>query len=195
MQKRVFIIHGWGSYPEEGWLLWLRKELESRNFLVKVPAMPDSDEPEIGAWVYHLEKQVEEPDENTYFIGHSIGCQTILRYLESLPENKKVGGAVFVAGWIHLIEENLSDDEEIKIAKPWLETPINFEKVLQKTNKFTAIFSDNDPHVPIEEAEFFKEKLGAKTMIEHNKSHFSGDEDGIKELPIALEELLKISNS
>ena len=26
--RRVFIIHGWGGYPEEGWFPWLKKELK-----------------------------------------------------------------------------------------------------------------------------------------------------------------------
>ena len=29
--KKVFIIHGWEGYPEEGWFPWLKKELESRG--------------------------------------------------------------------------------------------------------------------------------------------------------------------
>jgi len=29
--KRVFIIHGWGGNPEEGWLPWLKKELEAKG--------------------------------------------------------------------------------------------------------------------------------------------------------------------
>lgn len=40
------------------------------------------------------------PDENTYFIGHSIGCQSIDRYLEILPSETKIGGVVYVAGWL-----------------------------------------------------------------------------------------------
>ena len=39
-----------------------------------------------------------------------------------------------------------------------------------------------------------REKLGAKVIVKHNMKHFSV-EDGITELPVALEELLKISNS
>ncbi len=30
------------------------------------------------------------PDENTYFVGQSIGCQVILRYLARLPPGSKV---------------------------------------------------------------------------------------------------------
>lgn len=27
MAKRVFLIHGWEGYPEEGWRPWLKKKL------------------------------------------------------------------------------------------------------------------------------------------------------------------------
>jgi len=30
MQKRVFIIHGWDGYPEEGWFPWLKKKLKEK---------------------------------------------------------------------------------------------------------------------------------------------------------------------
>lgn len=56
MSKRVFIIHGWGGYPDEGWLPWLKIELEKKNFEVFIPAMPDTDEPKINSWVSHLQK-------------------------------------------------------------------------------------------------------------------------------------------
>ncbi len=194
--KRVFIIHRWEGYPEEGWYPWLKKELEQRGFEVFVPAMPNTDEPKIREWVNFLSSLVAESDEETYFIGESMGCQTILRYLEKL-DGKKIGGAVFVAGWFHLSEftfkEEPADEEEARIiAKPWLETPINFEKIKKTTNNFVAIFSDNDPYVPIEDKDIFKEKLGAKIIIEHNKGHFT-DEDGVKELPSALDSLLKMA--
>jgi len=187
MNKRAFIIHGWDGYPDEGWFPWLKTELERNGFQVHVPAMPESAEPKIEAWISHLSKIVGEVDENTYFVGHSIGCQTILRYLESLPADKKVGGATFVAGWFTLM--NLKTDEEKEIAKPWLETPIDFAKVKQHTKKFFAVFSDNDDVVPQENKKLFEERLDAKTAIEHGKGHFSGG-DEVKELPVILEAIL-----
>ena len=59
--------------------------------------------------------------------------------------------------------------------------------------KFIAIHSDNDPYVSLHYGDLFKEKLGAEVIIEHNKKHFSGDE-GITELPIVLNSILKIAN-
>lgn len=194
--KRVFIIHGWGSSPERARLQWLKKELSKRGFEVFVPAMPNTDEPKIEEWINFLSSLVGEPDEETYFVGESIGCQAILRYLEKLV-NKKIGGAIFMAGWFNLSEftfkEEPADEEEARIiAKPWLETPINFEKVKKTSKNFVAIFSDNDPYVPLSDKNIFRKKLGAEIIIEHNKGHFR-DEDGIYELPIVLDLLLKMA--
>ena len=128
VRKRAFIIHGWDGYPEEGWFPWLKKELENKEFEAIVPQMPDADAPEIGKWVQHLSNVVGTPDGQTFFVGHSIGCQTILRYLETLPSDAAVGGVVFVAGFFTLT--NMEDDEVQAIAKPWLTRPIDYQKVL-----------------------------------------------------------------
>src|SRR3989344_3577618 len=85
--KRVFIVHGWDFNPEVNWYPWLKKELEKKGFKVIVPEMPNTSEPKINAWVSYLKKVVGKLDEETYFIGHSIGCQTIMRFLEK--ENNK----------------------------------------------------------------------------------------------------------
>ncbi|MFH1170211.1 MAG: alpha/beta fold hydrolase [Candidatus Vogelbacteria bacterium] len=185
--KRAFIVHGWGGYPEEGWFPWLKQELEKKGFQVVVPTMPETDTPKIEAWVNHLANLVGQPDEETFLIGHSIGCQTILRYLERLPAGQYVGGVVLVAGWIHRLNGDLSP-EELDIAKPWIETPLDLNKVKQGSKKFTAIFSDNDQFTRLmaENEEIFKNQLGAKVIEEHSKDHFSGD-DGITELPSVLE--------
>ncbi|KKT57164.1 MAG: hypothetical protein UW93_C0002G0043 [Parcubacteria group bacterium GW2011_GWC1_45_13] len=189
-KKIVYIIHGWWGYPKEGWFPWLKQELEKRGFKVYVPKMPDAGKPKINAWVSKLRKLAKRPDKNTYFVGHSIGLPAILRYLEKLPANKKVGGVISVAGWFKLI--NL-EPEEKPIVKPWLEMQLDFKKIKTAGNKFVAIFSSNDLYVPLKaNADIFKRKLGAKIFIERNKRHFSGS-DGVKELPIVLSELLKIS--
>lgn len=190
MVKRVFIIYGWDGYPEEGWFPNLKKELAKRDFKVQVPAMPKPTMPKIKTWVKYLTKIVGKPDQNTFFVGHSIGCQTILRYLESLPIDQKVGGAIFVAGWFTLI--NLKTKEERAIAEPWLKTTLDDEKIKKHTKKFVAIFSDNDPVVPQENQKMFSQRLGAKIIVEHGKGHFSGS-DGVKKLPRALQAILEMA--
>ena len=184
MTKRVFIIHGWEGHPEEGWIPWLKKELEKKNYEAVAPEMPETNFPKLSGWLPKLKQVAGNPDENTCLVGHSLGCITILRYLESLKENEVIGGAVLIAGF--------TDDLGHKEISNFFETPINFEEIKKHCKKFIAIHSDNDPHVALKYGDIFKEKLGAEVIVKHNMKHFSG-EDGITELPIALEELLKIN--
>lgn len=189
MVQRVFIIHGWDFNPKMNWYPWLAKKLKAEGFKVEVPEMPNTSEPKIGEWVSHLRKVVGTLDEDTYFVGHSIGCQTIMRYLQEI--DSKAGGAVFVAGWFKL--DNLEDEEVEDIATLWMEEPIKLDKVKENISKLTVILSDNDPYNFLKEnTDIFREKIGAKVLLESGKGHFTED-DGVKELNIALDELLKIA--
>lgn len=186
--KKAIIVHCWSGHPEYCWYPYAKKELEKNGFSVVVPAMPDTDEPNLGKWLPKLKEVIGTPDENTYLIGHSAGCITIMRYLESLSPEEKIGGVVFVAGFTH----NLGFDE----LKNFFETPIDFEKIKTAGNKFIVIASDNDPYVPLDQADVLEERLGAEKIIKHNAKHFSGaadGEDACLELPDVIESVLKIS--
>ncbi len=124
--KRAFIIHGWDFNPNMNWYPWLKKELEKKGYGVVVPIMPHTSKPKIDDWVSHVKKVVGKLDDQTYFVGHSMGCQAIMRYLEKENYLGKVGKIVFVAGWLKL--NNLEGKEVENIARPWLETPIDQKK-------------------------------------------------------------------
>ena|SRR3989344_5779709 len=171
--KRAIIVHGWDGFPENHWFPWLKNKLEEKNFHVIVPQMPDPGNPKIEPWVSSLKKVVGKPDQETFFVGHSIGCQTILRYLEKIHPETRVGGVLFVGGWVNLNPKAMEDGESKSIAKPWLIKNIDWKKVKLHCNKFIAIFSDNDPFVPVQDAQIFKENLNAKTIIVKRKEHFT----------------------
>jgi predicted alpha/beta hydrolase family esterase len=180
--KRVYLIHGWGgSDSSEGWFGWLKKEMNKKGFEVICFNMPNTNHPKIEEWVGYLEKQISLDDlnEHTYFIGHSIGCQTIMRYLEKLHRHKRIGGCVFIAGFFDLI--NLQP-EEMEIAHPWITSKIDFGRILDHCNNFLAIFSNDDPDVHLDEAEKFRKNLDAKIIIKHREGHFNET----KEIPEIL---------
>ncbi|KKQ28031.1 MAG: hypothetical protein US43_C0024G0009 [Candidatus Levybacteria bacterium GW2011_GWA1_37_16] len=192
MKKRVFIVHGWDGNPNENWLPWLKKELEAKKFEVFIPQLPDSGNPRIYNWVPKLAETVRKPDKQTYFVGHSMGCQTIARYLESLPKNVKVGGAIFVAGFFKRLT-GLEDEPGVdETARHWLKTPIDFQKVKLHLPKSIALFSDNDPYVSLDNQDDFRNKLCSKIIIEKQKGHFN-EADGVTKLPIVLKSLLEIA--
>lgn len=184
MSKRAIILHGWKGVPEGAWRPWLKKELEEKGFEVRVPQMPNADNPEVDKWVTHISSVVGTPNKNTYLVGHSLGCIASLRYIESLEAGQQVGGAVLVAGSV--------DDLGHKELSNFFSKPIDWGKIKSICKKIIAINSDNDDHVPLMHADVFKNRLGAKVIIKHGMKHFCG-KDGITELPVALESVLKIS--
>ena len=182
MVKRVVIVHGWGGFPEEGWRPWLKKELSARGYVVSMPAMPVGEPPCASAWVDAISKVVGTPNESTFLVGHSLGAMAIVRYLEQLEYNW-IGGAVFVAGFIKDLGMPHGD---------FFTTPVNYPVVREHCKNFTDIYSDNDPYVPMVQAQLIRKELGAKTILAKGMKHFSADE-GCEKAPVILNEILSMS--
>jgi uncharacterized protein len=188
--KKVYIIHRWTGASKKDWIWWLKEELEERGFEVLAPNMPNADDPKIEEWVPFLEEICPKPDKDTYFVGHSVSCQAIIRYVERM--NIPIGGAVFVAPWFTLM--GLESKEDEGIARPWVETPVDFEKVRGLIGKSVAFFSENDYFVPLEDnGKIFQEKLGSEIIVEKGMGHFTEDE-GVIEVPSVLSEVLKVAS-
>ena len=165
MTRRVFIIHGWDGSPNEILHQLLKEKFSNQGFEVYIPKMPNSTKPKINEWINKIKEIVKTPNENIYFIGHSIGCQGVLRYLETITN--KVGKIILIAPWMHLDKNTIEEEgEEVwEIARPWMETPINWKKVKRHCNSFISIFSGDDPYVPLSNANLFKKNLNAQIII------------------------------
>jgi len=174
--KKVYIIHGWAMDSNMSWIKWLEKELSKKNIEVHALDMPNANQPKIEEWVDYLKKNVKGLDEESFFVGHSVGCQTILRFLEKEPKELKIGGCVFVAPWIDLVGLEGITSQELAIAHPWLNNKINFERVLEHTGKITCIFSTNDRFVSQDEWKKFENGLNAKLIIKKDFGHFEKTE-------------------
>ena len=191
--KRVFLIHGWDGRPDNHWFPWLKNELERRDLLagrhgfkVESLEMPNPARPKVSEWTRKIRESVGEPMESDYFVGHSLGCVTILRYIEKLSENVKIGGCVFVGGF--------SGNINIPEIAEFYSLPLDIEEVKKHCDGFVTIFSDNDEYIPQSESLSFSNKLGATQVFERNKGHFCKS-DGVTELPSALSAILDFSRS
>ena len=196
MKKRVFLINGWEGRPDNHWFPWLSLELKARGFEVNAPQMPagtrmngDNERGytqmlKVSEWLEFLKGYVGKPDGDTYFVGHSLGCISVARYLAELPPKHRVGGCVFVAGFSGRL--NIPEIAE------FYSLPFDPEKAKAHCDKFVMIFSDNDPYVPVAKSLEFANQLGAKTILLRGKGHLCAS-DGVMSLPSALSALLNIA--
>jgi len=188
--KRVFIVHKWEGAPNSDWYGWLQAQLERKGFEVHVPEMPNSLAPKIDEWVEYLKEQIGTPEGDTYLVGHSMGCQAILRYLSGISGEARIGGALLVAGFVN-VRKGVFDGLQSEIIRPWLKTKIDLGRAKKHSKRFVSIFSDNDPYIPLSDSKTFERELGSKIIIIPKAGHFSED-SGYKELHVALNELLKM---
>lgn len=107
-------------------------------------------------------------------IGHSSGAVAILGLLQALPESIVIDKAILVGAF----KNDLGWDS----LKELFEEPFNFEKIKTKAKEIILIHSDNDPYIPVEQAEYLSGKLDAKLDVLPSQGHFNvgGDPKYIK---------------
>lgn len=185
--SRIFLIHGWGGNPNIDWFPWAKKELQQKGYEVITPEMPDPEYPKIEPWVNKIKKVVGEVVSSDIFVGHSIGCQAVERYLQTLSANTKLNKAILIAPWVILTRKTFEEmGENEDVVKSWYEEPINYEKI-KNMAKWTAVFSDDDPFVNYQDNyKVYRDKLDAEIILRANQGHFSG-EQGVTKIPFLID--------
>lgn len=180
--NNIIIVHGFLSTPRHHWFQWLRQQCEDADIRVLIPQMPKPRAPRPEKWLAKLRNTIDMPNEKTWFIGHSLGCITVLRYLSSLHERLKVGGVILVSGFAEQIETHpeLSD---------FTATQIDFDLLRKAIKHRITILSSNDtivaPHYTVK----LREQLDAELYSFNGCGHFL-DCDGFHQFP-ALRNILR----
>lgn len=81
--KNAIILHGTGCNPDSFWQPSIKKFLENLGYEVWVPALPDTDTPDLKKWLPVVMKDGKFTEE-TVLIGHSAGTPFILSILENI---------------------------------------------------------------------------------------------------------------
>lgn len=131
-------------------------------------------------------------DEDTFLIGHSVGCQAALRLLDALPPGRAIGGVVLVAGWVSVPNWNGRSEGEKAVLNDWMNPPLVLSKVAGKSKRITAIFSDNDQFVPKENWTACEKELKARVIVKHQFGHF--EEKDLRRLPEVTNSILTMSS-
>lgn len=160
---------------------------------VHIPLMPSPRSPSIQGWVSHIEQLVGTCDAQTYFVGHSLGAQAILRYLATLPEGVQAGGLVSVGGFKTLGSSTLRKIVAHIVMGSWLRTPFSWGEASQHCRSITALFSPDDIWVTPDNIVSFKKDLNAVVRVLPGHGHFTSYEHLVA-LPEVATELLKMAN-
>lgn len=98
---KLYLIDGYGGSPEINWLSNIEQKFKD-DFDIHIIPYTNPTEADVTQWDLDLEKGITAP-EDAYFICHSLGCVTFLRYLQR--HHVKVEGAILVSGFVEDIEK------------------------------------------------------------------------------------------
>jgi predicted alpha/beta hydrolase family esterase len=185
MSKNVFIIHGAYGSAEENWFPWLRDELKERDFQVFVPNFPTPEGQNLDNWMKVFDEYGYYLNEDTIFIGHSLGVTFILSVLEKIQ--KPVKACFLVAGFADFI----GDDNLDAINKSFIDRKFDWERIKKNCKNFHIYHSDNDPYVPMERAEELAQKLGIEVKMIRGAGHFNAAA-GYRKFALLLEDILAL---
>lgn len=167
MSKNAFIIHGLEGYPEENWFPWLKKQLEMVGYHTIVPQFPTPQNQSLDNWKAVFENYKQLLNEDTIFIGHSLGPSFILSILEDI--NLNIKGSFLVAPFVR----KLGIKEIDNINDTFINKDFDWTKIKKHCNKFFIYSSNNDPYVPIEESKYISNNVNGTFILVENAGHFN----------------------
>jgi len=177
---KFFIIHGSIGNPNSHWFPWLKDQLIAQGHEAFAPAFPNPPNQSLDNWMKEFAPLLDQVDEETVFIGHSLAPAFILSILEKL--NTPIKACYFISGFLG----SIGDEEYDPINKTFTEKEFNFDKIKQNCNKFVCFASDNDPYVPFKKMEDFAKELDSEFIVVKGAEHFQ-DNSGFT----SFEQLLK----
>lgn len=177
---RLVLVSRWAGGPRSDWYPWLAQAVSGRFSEVLVPKMPRPERAEIAAWKQTLTELLAPGDalEDTVFVGHSVGCQAILRWLAEQEPGRRAAGFVGVAAWWKVVDPWQS-------LLPWLEHDYPIERARAAVGAAAVLISDNDQYTPdhAENAALWRDRLGAEVVLQPAAGHFNDKvQPGVLEL-------------
>jgi len=166
--KTVFIFHGTGGSPQGNWFPWLRKELEKKDLRVIVPKFPTPEGQSLEAWLKVLSQYNEYINEETIFVGHSLGGMFLLKVLEQLEHPVRAAFFVSAPVGVRPIKYYESD-------YAFTHFLFNWAQITKKAKTFTVYHSDNDPYVCLENGEELAKRLGTTLTFIPNAGHLNAE--------------------
>jgi len=183
--KNSLILHGTSCNPNSFWQPSIKKFLESNGYEVKVPALPDTDVPDLNKWLpvaldFDFNKE-------TIIIGHSAGTPTTLSVLENI--DTPIHKAILVAAY----SKKKGDNDNSLI----LQEKYNWGKIKKNVEDLIIINSSDDPWgCNTEEGLEIFNHLGGTLIIRDGEGHMGSDsfKQPYTQFPL-LEKLLEVKYS
>ncbi len=157
--KNVFIFHGTYGAPDENWFPWLKVEMEKLGYEVIIPVFPTPEGQSLEAWQNVFVRFRDQINQESIFVGHSLGVAFMLEVLEELDYPIK---AVYsVAGFV----STLGNPDFDQLNSTFVNRDFDWDKIKHHGKQFFVLQGENDPYVSLFHANEMAKELGVEVNL------------------------------
>lgn len=178
--KNTIILHGTMGSPEGNWFQWLKTELAGMGLEVWLPQLPNANQPSLRQEADYVHAECPFAiNAETLVIGHSSGA--ILALILAQEAATPIGAVVAVSVF-H--DNSLKWDANNKL----FDVDFNWTAIKAGTPKLLLVHSDNDPYVPLAQAQYVADNCDAEMLVIPGQGHFNLEKsEDYRQFPQLLE--------
>ena len=163
--KTALILHGTLGSPEGNWFRWLQSQLEAKGLQVFLPELPNPGMPSLQEWADVIWANCPFIiNRDTLIVGHSSGA--ILSLIVAQQSPQIVGSVVGVSVFY---DNSLRWEPNSRL----FDVDFDWPAIRQNVEKLILIHSDNDPYVPVEQANYVAKNCGIGLEVISGQGHFN----------------------
>lgn len=132
---------------------------------VWLPQLPDAGQPSLREWSNYVRQNAPFAiDQDCLIIGHSSGAILALILAQ---QNQTPVGAVVAVSVFHDNSLNWEPNNRL------FDVRFDWRAIRDNTQKMLFVHSDNDPYVPLDQAEYVSKNCGQQMTIIAGQGHFN----------------------
>ncbi|MBS3106876.1 serine hydrolase family protein [Candidatus Woesearchaeota archaeon] len=184
--KTAFLIHGSYGSPKENWFPWLKEELQKLGYKVYAPQFPTPENQSLDSWGKAFQPFLGKINEETIFVGHSLGPAFILHILQNL--HVEIRASFFVSSFISPLGIERFDS----VNRTFYGQDFHWQAIKHHCRDFCLFHGEDDPYVPVEKAEELNSHLHGELILLEKGGHLNA-ESGFMEFQQLLEKIRALS--
>ncbi len=161
----------------------MKTEIEKSGHRVIIPHFPHTDAPNLDEWLKHMEKYDESIDEQTIFVGHSLGGLFALRFLEKRTTPIR---ATFLVACVTSPSDGL---DFAPLMTTFTTPPFDFATIKKNGGSMHMLHGDNDPYISVNHAEQMATNIKATLELIKGGAHLNISA-GFAQFPLLRDKIL-----
>jgi predicted alpha/beta hydrolase family esterase len=163
--KNTIILHGTMGSPDGNWFQWLKTELIGMGLEVWLPQLPNANQPSLRQEADYVHAECPfDINAETLIIGHSSGAILALILAQ---EAKTPIGAVVAVSVFH--DNSLKWEANNKL----FDVDLKWPEIKNGVLNLLFVHSDNDPYVPLDQAQYVADNCDAEIVVMPGQGHFN----------------------